>query len=562
MPDDLEREFRALERRVAALEQLVCGADCQSAADFQSASSPAPAPEARAPLPATTTLLPILGRALLGLAGAYLLRALTESGSFAPQAGVAIGLLYALFWLVWAARTPAALRIETALHSLTSVLVLSPLLWEATLRFHAISTWTAGAILLLFTVFGLTVSWRKDLLIVATIATLAGLGTAAGLLLATHDVLPFTFVFLATAAAVEASACLDHWLSERWLAATSADLSVLLATWLVTNARGLPAAYAPIPHAWLLASQVSLLAIYLSSTIIRTLLRGFTFTAFETAQCALVFLIGVGGGLRLSNQSSAAGALAVTCAAACYLVSFALLDRGGSHGRNFHTYSTFGILLALAGSRVLLPDAAASGVWLALAVGCIWAGGFFGRLTLQVHGAVYLLLALVSSGALQQAGAFLLGTATGPGEKPAAIAAGAMAAAICYLLAARHAQAFRLVVAGALVWLTAGIAAGALTMGASPAYCATLRTGVLAATALLLAWAGSRWNRQELRRLIYPVMIAGAYRLVMEDLHQEHKAALFLSLLLYGAALMLLPRLVGQAGSLRRVGNPPSAPSN
>jgi len=128
-------------------------------------------------VPAATALLPVLGRALLGLAGAYLLRAFTESGTFAPQAGVAIGLLYALLWLVWAARTPAARRIETALRSLTSVLVLAPLLWEATLRFHAISTWTAGAILLLFTVFGLAVSWRKDLLIVATITTLAGLGT-------------------------------------------------------------------------------------------------------------------------------------------------------------------------------------------------------------------------------------------------------------------------------------------------------------------------------------------------------------------------------------------------
>jgi hypothetical protein len=306
---------------------------------------------------------------------------------------------------------------------------------------------------------------------------------------------------------------------------------------------------------------VLLLAIYLSSTIVRTLLRGFTFTAFETAQCALAFLIGVGGVLRLSGQSAAAGALALACAAACYLVSFALLDRAGPHGRNFYTYSTFGILLALAGSRILLSGPAASGVWLALAIACIWAGGFFGRLTLQIHGAVYLSLALASSGALQQASVFLLGsTAQWPGENPAAIAAGALAAALCYLLAARQPraergtpslQAFRLVVAAALVWLAAGIAAGALAAayhalygaGASHAYCATLRTGVLASSALLLAWAGSRWNLLELRRLIYPVMIAGAYRLVMEDLHQERKAALFLSLLLYGAALMLLPRL-------------------
>ena len=80
------------------------------------------------------------------------------------------------------------------------MLVLSPLLFEATVRFHAISTWTAGALLLAFTLFGLAVSWRKDLLIVATFATLAGLGTSAALLLATHDVLPFTFVLLAIAA--------------------------------------------------------------------------------------------------------------------------------------------------------------------------------------------------------------------------------------------------------------------------------------------------------------------------------------------------------------------------
>jgi hypothetical protein len=552
MADDLQGEVRDLALRVAAIEHLL---NVGQARPVEQAVPPA-APHL---LPETAALLPVLGRALLGLAGAYLLRALTESGTFAPEAGVAIGLLYALLWLVWAARTPATRRIETALRSLTSVLVLAPLLWEATLRFHAISTWTAGAILLLFTVFGLAVSWRKDLLVVATITTLAGLGTAAGLLMATHDVLPFTFVFLATAAVVEASACLDHWLSERWLAATTADLSVLLATWLVTNAHGLPAAYAPISHGWLLASQILLLAIYLASTIIRTLLRGFTFTAFETAQCALAFLIGVGGGLQLSNQSSVAGALALACAAACYVVSFALLERKGPHGRNFYTYSTFGILLALAGSRILLSGAAASGVWLALAIGCIWAGGFFGRLTLQVHGAVYLLLALATSGALHQAGYFLMGEATWSGEKPAAIGAGALAAAFCYWLAARHAraepgtwslQAFRVVVAGALVWLAAGTAAGALTTayhalygaGASHAYCATLHTGVLAAAAVLLAWAGSRWNRLELRRLIYPVMIAGAYRLVVEDLHQDRKAALFLSLLLYGAALMALPR--------------------
>jgi hypothetical protein len=63
-----------------------------------------------------------------------------------------------------------------------------------------------------------------------------------------------------------------------------------------------------------------------------------------------------------------------------------------------------------------------------------------------------------------------------------------------------------------------------------------MRTGTLAATALLLARFG-------LTRLGYPAMLLGAWRLVMVDLHQERKTALILSLLVYGAALMLMPRV-------------------
>ena len=495
-----------------------------------------------------TELLPAFGRALLGLAAAYLLRAVTESGSLPGRMGVALGIIYAIAWLVWAARTPAERRIQAALHSLTAVLVLAPLLWEATLRFHAISNWTAGGLLLFFTIFGLAVSWRKNLLIVATIATLAGVGTSCALLVASHDVLPFTFVLLAIAAAVESSACLDHWLSERWLAAAAADLSVLLATWLVTNARGVPDTYAPIPHSWLLAAQVALLAIYLASVIVRTLLRHCTFTVFETAQCAAAFLISVSGGLQLSP---AMAVVAVVCGAACYVVSFAVLERTG-RDRNFYTYSTFGILLALAGSRILLSGDAAAAAWTAVALACVWAGGAFRSLTLQMHGGIYLVLALVFSGAFRQAAAFVLGSADWPGAEPLAISLGALAALMAWLLAVRaESQLFRTAMAAVLAWLGAGIAAGMLAAAyhgifgadASHAYCATLRTAVLSVAALGLAWAGTRWKAAEWTRLIYPTMALGAWRLVMDDLHQDRKAALFLSLLVYGAVLTILPKL-------------------
>lgn len=385
-PSEVERELRRLAARVQALEERLALASPAVPASLPSRDREGTLGSAVAAPAPSADLLPTLGRALLALAAAYLLRALVEAGTIPARPGVAIGILYALGWLVWAARTPAEHRLEAALHSLTSALILAPLLWEAALRFQTVAPWPAALILLGFTLFGLAISWRKDLLIVATISTLAGLLTAGALLIATRDIVPFVSVFLAVAAAVEISACLDHWLSDRWVAAAAADLAVLLATWLVTNARGLPESYAPVPHVWLVGAQVALLGIYLASIIVRTLLRHFQFTAFETMQCVAAFVISVGGGLRLSP---AMPVVAVACGAACYVVAFALLARG----RNFYTYSTFGLLLAVAGSRILLTGPAAAAAWAALSI----AGAWSGCATLHAHALVYLLLALAAA---------------------------------------------------------------------------------------------------------------------------------------------------------------------
>ena len=561
--DELRQQVRDLTNRIARLEESL--APRESASPTRDAEPP-PLPEdpgILAQVSDTTSILPVLGGALLGLAGAYLLRAIAESGALPPRAVFTLGTLYAVAWLLWAARVPVERRFATTLYSLTSVLILSPLLWESTLRFHMITTAEASVILIAYTLVGLAVSWQRDLLIVATITTLAGLTTSGALLIATHDVLPFTFVFLAIAAAVEVCACLNHWLGERWLAAAAANLSVLLATWLVTNPRGLPEVYAPIPARALFAAQMALVAIYLSSVMVRTLLRGLAFTNFETGQCALAFVIGVGGALRLSaggaHIAPALGAFALVCGAACYAISFMVLERHGSHGRNFYTYSTFGMLLVLVGCRILLNDGATAVVWSALAIACIGAGGLWGRLTLEIHGGIYLVLALALSGAFQQAAGFLLGADVWPGSAPTALWIGAAVAGASYLLAMRFTpplsgwnfRALRVAVAAVLVWLVLGLSAGGLTgiyhglfgFEAGNPYCATLRTGAVTAAAVLLALAGSRPYFSDLAQLVYPLMLLGAYRLVADDMHQDRKAVLFLSLLLYGAALMAIPRL-------------------
>jgi hypothetical protein len=202
------------------------------------------------------------------------------------------------------------------------------------------------------------------------------------------------------------------------------------------------------------------------------------------------------------------------------------------------------ILLAVAGLRILLSLDAASAVWLGMAAACVWAGGFFGRFTLQVHGAIYLLLALLCLGTLRQAAAALLGT----GELPWPVYAGTTAAALCYGLSV--AGALRLLLAGVVALLLAAILATGLThayhgllgVDAAHSYCAMFRTCVLALGALLTAWAGQRWRRVELSRLIYPLMLLAAYRLLTDDIHQERKAAAVVSLLVFGAVLMALSR--------------------
>ena len=177
------------------------------------------------PLVEMPNLLPIVGRRCSGSAGAYLLRALTESGSIPPQPGsLPVSPMRCLARLGGAAVQRRS--VEGRGREFDRVLVLSPLVWEATARFHVIGVGRGRRPV------GLCGFRDGDFLAEGPadriqLCNAGGLGNGRGAANATHDVLPFTFLFLAVAAAIETSACLDHWLSERWLGAIAADLAVL-----------------------------------------------------------------------------------------------------------------------------------------------------------------------------------------------------------------------------------------------------------------------------------------------------------------------------------------------
>jgi hypothetical protein len=65
-----------------------------------------------------------------------------------------------------------------------------------------------------------------------------------------------------------------------------------------------------------------------------------------------------------------------------------------------------------------------------------------------------------------------------------------------------------------------------------------------ALVAVALAWAGRRWSLPELLWLVYPLLIAGGFKLILEDFHLDEPIALFVALAAYGGALILAPRLM------------------
>ncbi len=545
---DLERRFRALEQRVyrGAIPPAQFlpprGATPRSAAD---------------PAHDTVKALPVFGRALLAIAGAYLLRALTEFKAVPLTAGVFAGIIYALAWLVLAARAAGREPFVGAVRAATSALILAPLLWEATVRYQALSTSTAAVVIVVFSSFGFAVSWRNNLTIIAWTTTLAGLLAAIALLMATHDLVPFTLALLVMAAVVESSACFGHWLRERWIMALVSDLAVLLLTYIAARAT-LPEGYASIAAVPAFAAVIALPAIYLASTSVRALWCRASLTAFETVQIGLAIVLSMSGVLRLSHGAAAAQqAVAISglvCGAAFYVLSVAF-GRDRKRSRNLYTYSTLGLLLVVACSQMQFSGTALAVVLSALGLASL----SLGRSVFRWHAAVYLLFSSVISGLSGWAAARLLGTQNGWAPPATDAWISAAAALLAYAWVRRRPAAWSvsladraplLAIAGICVLSLAGFATAALTAvcashSAAPnGICAILRTLVLAAAALALAWTGSRWKRPELVWLAYPVLVLIAYKLALQDLPEGHTLPLFASLFLFGGALVWLPRIL------------------
>src|ERR1051325_306008 len=227
--EKLSEQLEALEHRVAALERHE---EEQSEPELVSAPvehSLSPATWSGFPSVETPSgIVPVVGKAVLGIAGAYLLRALAEAPNIPKLPVLLVAILYACFWMAWAVRTAAVSRFAGVTYAITSALILSPMLWESTVRFHVLKPAFASIVLVAFIVLAVILAWQRDLQLIPWVATLATVITAVALIIESRELVPLTATLLAVALTTEIAACLGHRLSLRAIPALAADFAVWL----------------------------------------------------------------------------------------------------------------------------------------------------------------------------------------------------------------------------------------------------------------------------------------------------------------------------------------------
>jgi hypothetical protein len=555
--EQLSERLRELERRVAALEHSP-ERTSQSRSELAAVAAQTPRPDGSPRvfplLEMPSGAVPILGKAVLGIAGAYLLRAIAEAGTIPKLPVLTFAIVYAALWMVWAVRTHDTDRFASITYGVTSALILSPLLWESTVRFQVLSPAFSSVVLGAFVLLTLALAWQRNLQVIPWVATLAAVITALALIIATHELVPLTTALLSVALATEATACLGHRLSLRAVPAISADFAVWMLIDVMTSSGGIPEAYHPVAPITLAVLCFALLGIYGGSIGIRSFGLRQRITIFEIGQAVMVFVLAFFCAMRVSHGEAARalGVLFLLLAAACY---WGLLSRFAdeAHTRNRRVCTTSAAALLLAGSFLLFPPLLRVPFWCLAAIAAALVYTRTHKLSVGLHTSFYLVAATAVSSLPIYAGNALAGTVPSAPDWDVWIMA--VSAALCYAIGSRvlKDQGKRRLLwvvpatvvgfsAAALAVVTiAGLSAGRMELNASRL--SVIRTVVNCVLALALGFLCSRTKHVELGWVAYAAVAFGTLKLLFEDLRFGNAASLVVSLLFYGLILILLPRL-------------------
>ena len=333
----LESRLESLERRLDVLEHPLAvhwphpSAETEATPGLAAAAAPTAAQSG--------SLFPVLGRAMLGIAGAYMLRAVAQTSSLPRLAIASAGIAYAFLWLAWAARVRGGPRFTNSLYAGTSALILAPMLWELTLRFKVLPAAIAAGVVLSYALaalalaaFGRTKSDRESPSDAAPVLRVAFIGAAVlslALAIASHAILPFVVVLLVLTALCEFAPGLGRMPAIGALMALAADAAIWILIYVYFAPQGASGDYPLLARAALLAPGIAIFVLFAVSVAFRTLLRGKQITVFATVQTTIALLLAAVS-LADFGPPAAIVILGVVClvlSAACYAAVFKVFER-------------------------------------------------------------------------------------------------------------------------------------------------------------------------------------------------------------------------------------------
>jgi len=567
----LAEEVRALERRVRALELAIARTPSESGERSRELPPPIALPAIAPSASLSIGMVPVWGRAAFGLAGAFLLRALAESGRFPRMAVVVASIVYATVWLVTSCiRSNAApgRMLARMVYATTAALIFFPMLWETTTQFRLLSPLAAGMLLVVFAAVGSALAWYRNASGIAWVTAIPGSAIAMVLMLSTGELGPLVGAMLAICAMVEAVDVRDRWSVIHPAAAFFADAGVASMIYIHTRPHH-PEAYRQMALPAAVGLCFLLLGIYLISVGFRTVILRDRIKFLETAQITLTFAFAFAGSAWMTQETGLFGVFSILGASFFYGIA---LRRFGSDtsGRNHRVYAALGLSLLIAGSIMLFPKTVVIVLEAGLGVVAALTASQTRYRALALHAAIYLAVSVVLSGLLSYSMSAMTDSSA-PARPSGEIWTVALGAVLIYLACSRGPanKWVRLVAAVVIAVSTASIAV-ALIAGfparISGSWLPAMRTLILCAlsmAAIIGTRSFSRRRRvaerpdgEQVRPVEWIWTAYGAAAVVMvklfvQDFRQSSPAALAISLLCVGTLLILGPRLLRPGSTTR-----------
>jgi len=563
MIQELTERLRRVEDRVfSGADELPAPPEAPRQAEERDPVAPS-SPGERVP---ATAVISFIGRSLMVLGGAFLLRWLTQSGILPQSVGSVIGMIYALLWIAMAdIKAGRGQRYSAVFHGVTSVCIAYPLLVEATTKFHYLTPLLSAILLPALIILGLVVAGRRNLRILAWLVTLPAAPLAFLLAVQTDTMPPFLISLLILGFVTLWLGYLRQWhvLATVMAGAANFGLALMVLDYVMSSRR------APAEHQaalWeVLFLLFGLIALYFGSYCFRVFKRKRTITPLEIGQTLVVALIGLGGAAIVINASDHSmlplGIVCLILSITCYTAAYGLLPRLDPNRRNFLFYTLLALAMMFMGCEILFQPTTTALVFTAIA---LFAGALASRISssiLFLHGAAYLIAAIVRSGLIGATAHGYAGSSVNIGEWTSVPVLFALIITALYPwiprpqgrsidrhLMRRSVDLFLFVTVLALGGFLVSLLAQLIPHGEDTEtyrrILASIRTGTLASSATLVAWFSRRTRLSNLAWLVYTILALGAIKLLAEDLGAGSAATLFLSLGLYGGTLILAPRLL------------------